>query len=238
MFWITWRKFFCGTIVAACFIVVVHAKVVPTGDWFHVNSSESSKAPQYSKEKDDRKEYIKENTTRTLTDGTQESITVLRDNEGHIVSTTKVTYKYNFAFGDRSSLLVSPSNILRVLGFINSGLEMPFNLIQGRGVPTVVNVSSHENSGLIWCAWLVVGALGAGGVYFEGSRRYVQKGRLLLWTAGTLLSPILIVPYYLQFRPQGDLGTCPRCGRTELLSLASCPHCGRGWAGQAGETHG
>jgi len=68
---------------------------------------------------------------------------------------------------------------------------------------------------------------GALWVYRDSRARFGRRrNEPLLWTIGTLLLLVLVLPFYLLVaRPPGGVVRCPSCGSATLSHRATCLHC-------------
>ena len=77
----------------------------------------------------------------------------------------------------------------------------------------------------VWLLWAVFGSISSAWIFKTARQRYVPTYPVYIWALSGFVAPIIVIPFYVQFRPRGELWPCPSCKKNYLASLTPCPFC-------------
>lgn len=212
MVWVIWKKIFCAVIIIGGLVSIQPTRYsIPVYE-----ENNSTKTANYRIE--DGASYTKEQIPIKrykhgiiVVGGTQE---IYRDEQGEIVREDENTATYVQINIQGAGMMVG------AIFYISSGLELPLTVIKtGLGW---IDIPIARN---IWLAWVLLGILSAVWIAFSARQRYPGMFPVYYWAGLGFFAPVIVIPFFVQFRPVGDLWPCSKCGKKHLLNLEKCPYC-------------
>lgn len=97
------------------------------------------------------------------------------------------------------------------------GLAWPLEVVRALWVPSA---PSPEGRWRWMIAW---GAVAVLWMTWDASRRVLNTRQQAFWLVGALACPLIVVPWYLLERPEGEMWPCFQCGRTHRFVGMPCP---------------
>lgn len=116
-----------------------------------------------------------------------------------------------------------PRELQLVLDWIWYGFRLPVTAT--KSLLTLKPSSEDVLSVEIVISWILLGAGFAAWMTFDSRRRYAARSPATFWALAGFACPVIAIPFYVQFRPEGELWPCSGCSSKYLLSLNKCPSC-------------
>jgi hypothetical protein len=181
MIWKVWKRVFCASVVATALVCMLPTRWEDSDEvpvfLFGGDTRAPKRQASTAREYDELGRVAREIHTVEPVDGGEPPRQVWRAWEYVVPARTDGTLD-------------------RILMTVWAGLELPVAVAEaGLGVRRVPRVW------LAFLGWAIFGAAAAAFVAWRARRRYAATAPVVAWAVGALLTPVVVLPFYYQFRP-------------------------------------